>query len=213
MSTIRRALYTTFAAKYSAHRRIELCQISALPNPEQFYLKYPCRFYLKYLIKRISAAVGDISTIRYAFSSTVAAKYSAHYPVIVILTLVHVKILCNCSFAYVCLSIPLNLSRLLLVTCRKVDARCSSPLLPNTAQIGQIFLCYISVLSNAAYLLYSRFCLKYLIESTIAAILYIKATRCAPYSTFAAKYSRNAPVYIMSTRVDVKSNVIADLHS
>ena len=62
------------------------------------------------------------------------------------------------------------------------------------------------------FLQYSIFRIQYSIDSISAAIGDISTNLYAIYSTFAAKYSAPTPLYIMSTRVEVKSNVILLLH-
>jgi hypothetical protein len=59
---------------------------------------------------------------------------------------------------------------------------------------------------------FNIFSLKYSINRITAAIAGMTTNRCAVHSTFAAKYSAPAPV-IMSTQVEVKSNVITVLHT
>jgi hypothetical protein len=46
----------------------------------------------------------------------------------------------NCNFAYLCLSIQLNVSLLLLVVCRQFDARYSKHFLPNTCARTPVFV-------------------------------------------------------------------------
>lgn len=90
--------------------------------------------------------------------------------------------------------------------------RCTPHLLPDTTQSSRFALCQLWALSNTALLQICRFSLKYSIELIWVSIPDIATIRRALYYTFVAKYRAPAPVCIMSTRVDVKSNVIAVLH-
>ena len=94
---------------------------------------------LVYRRQRIFVSMADMTTIRWALCSWFAGEHRAHLPILSsLLSYVfsgHWQIQRNCCFAYSCLNVQVNVSALLLDTCRKCDARYTSQLQPNTVLI------------------------------------------------------------------------------
>jgi hypothetical protein len=88
MLTIRRSLYGTLAAKYSANAPVHAMSTLVRSNPRKLQF---CIFEIQYSIEHISAVIREMWTTRCALNSKFAAKYSAHTPVHAIPTQVPVK--------------------------------------------------------------------------------------------------------------------------
>jgi hypothetical protein len=113
---------------------------------------------------------------------------------------------------YLGFSMQLIVSPLILVVCRKFDARCTPHSLQNSAPISRFLQCQLCDLPNTELMLFWRFWRKYSIERIIVSIGDMSTIRVALYPTFAGKYSAPAPVFITWTPVEDKSNVIPVLH-
>jgi hypothetical protein len=162
---------------------------------------YRNRNIIEYSFQRITAAIGDWALIRREMYFSFAARYSANQPVRTMSTL--------CPVEYIIIAvlhIPASISiwtylRMLLVIYLQFDSRYNPQFLPNTAQICPFLLCQLWAPSIPPQLQICKLSIKYSIERISAATGGVTTIRCALYSTFAAKYSRPAPAYIMSTRV------------
>jgi hypothetical protein len=77
MSTIQCALYCKLGANTAHNFQLTQCELRSRTYTMHLQL---CLFRLQYSSERISAAIGDISTIQCALYCNLWAKYSAHPP-------------------------------------------------------------------------------------------------------------------------------------